>query len=367
MNSRVVLGIVAVILIGVVALIGVAPSLIVSPVQEDVVQEPRGMGDGVGRTSDQDEPPGAVGSDGQPVAIQRSPVGAKHEGSAASIIESQIDALAKFYEKEVIEEYSDISADGRITYSVEKIPETADAVMLQRALHSSFGTWERLNPGLVFEESEEPEIMIQWKEGPGDHWVGRADCMRSTVIHSCVVIISIGGTSCGGEYVHAGFNDVTNTIMHELGHVLGIGHINDMEHLMYGTDAPATGELDARGYVIPDELETHAVRNDRERMLIEEEKEELDARESVLEMDLEKIEQLRNEYSQYEGRTLPEPQYSTSQELLAQIQSQTADYNARVQELNDDVDELNQRSERLLEQVELSNALTGDPCYHLHN
>ena len=75
------------------------------------------------------------------------------------------------------------------------------------------------------------------------------------------------------------------TLYHEIGHLVGLGHTKDLNHLMYGVNPPPTEPFNDLGFNIPDikrfehdterEAEISKILNDLESNITEERRKEL--------------------------------------------------------------------------------------------
>ena len=125
--------------------------------------------------------------------------------------------------------------DGIITYNNTAI----SAGMMSIA----FSEWEKLNPDLVFVESPySPSLSVQEM-----YWTPFSIKLDSDKV-------LLGYERDGIIFVSPDYDRVTtiNTLMHEIGHVLGLMHINDESHLMYGSERSVdASSYNKRGYAIP--------------------------------------------------------------------------------------------------------------------
>ena len=133
-----------------------------------------------------------------------------------------------------------------ITYSIYGI-NTEDEKHVFTAVETAFTSWEHVNPELAFEYGD-GGMMIIFTEYLGDAVSGTAMCpFWSNSENGCIILVSHDAIT----FEH----HLTNTIMHETGHVLGLGHIDNTNHLMigplhwwlHGNDM----EFDSGGYIIP--------------------------------------------------------------------------------------------------------------------
>ena len=137
------------------------------------------------------------------------------------------------------------------------------------AAEAAAALWEESNPGMKFEfvEREHADVTIVWTDWLDEERVGLFNRHRDSVWDESsgtyqstwddIIQIKSGDYDCNGEYHTYAVESATETIAHELGHHLGMGHIDDEEHLMYGDmypDPVPPESFDDFGYTIPENL-----------------------------------------------------------------------------------------------------------------
>lgn len=141
-----------------------------------------------------------------------------------------------------------------ITYSVDDLLELENADIPIEALNTAINIWERKNNLKFIESDNDPNIIIEWSYRLSDTHLGVASCYEFIHITQidCTLTISLGKYDCENSFIQTDVDSVTNTIMHEIGHSLGLSHISDKSHLMYDIDG--SNQIDTLGYYIPDRL-----------------------------------------------------------------------------------------------------------------
>ena len=215
-----------------------------------------------------------------------------------------------------------------VSYSVQPIPNLPDEKIPLNALQKALETWESLNPNLNFIESDKPDFIIRWQVYASDTHSGLATCnsMLFGILNQCVLDISVGDEDCSGKYVQNDENMVSNIIMHEIGHVLGLGHNTDKNSLMYSDESPSS-DFDSMGFIIPKKFEELYV---GQKLLLEQDKQlRLQIKslsESISRKHLQYDEYYKH-YAYYENKTLSAEEFEKAQIALKKLNSEAEQIN----------------------------------------
>lgn len=136
-----------------------------------------------------------------------------------------------------------------ISYSVEPIPDVSNRQSIQNALDNALISWEEENNNLVFEQTNTfTDMQIKWQTIASDNHAGLTTYSEK---FKGVITIGLGKFDCNNNYVQFDSNLLHQTIMHEIGHILGLGHHPEEIHLMYGVDDINVKSIENFEYVIP--------------------------------------------------------------------------------------------------------------------
>ena len=242
-----------------------------------------------------------------------------------------------------------------ITYSVGVPSSLTHPDILTEALHVAITTWESHNPGMLFVQSDNADIRIEWTLYLSEEHAGLATCNEFFNINSidCTLDISLGDYDCTGEYVQGDVNFVTGIIMHEIGHALGLEHTTDEAHLMYGTDN--ADSFDTKGFSVPEALPNLYVgQSDMDDAITEigDAIDEIDRKIAELDVLMEQVnakldmisenitasdnryEELEMQYAVYESRDLSESEYARAMEIYDALNLESDNYNHLIDQYN---------------------------------
>jgi len=138
------------------------------------------------------------------------------------------------------------------------IPDYADQADVVSSLEHAILAWESVNPSVDFEVSDsEGDVRIEWVRWMPGSALGKHSIFNiaSSEGESHIITIRLGNDDCHSDYRPYSNESLQHIIAHELGHYLGLRHIDDRDHLMYSGglfDVDSASIYDSRGYVVPE-------------------------------------------------------------------------------------------------------------------
>ena len=138
------------------------------------------------------------------------------------------------------------------TISYKNIPGHADMPMTELAILDSVMLWNAANKDVQFVIVEyDADVKIIWRDYMSDFTLGehRATLNDDGVLDKHRILIRLGMDDCNSDYQLFSYDILKHTIMHEMGHYLGLEHTDDWNHLMYSHEL--FGVFDDLGLVIP--------------------------------------------------------------------------------------------------------------------
>ena len=137
-----------------------------------------------------------------------------------------------------------------ISYSVEPIPDVSNKQIIQNALNNAFSSWEKENDNLVFEKTNTlSNIQIEWQTVASYNHAGLVTYSEK---YKGIITIGLGKFDCNNNFIQYDTNLLHQTIMHEIGHILGLGHHPEEIHLMYGIEGIDLNSIENFEYNIPE-------------------------------------------------------------------------------------------------------------------
>lgn len=135
--------------------------------------------------------------------------------------------------------------------------------VVDNAITSALSSWEKVNPGIGFVRVDHPadaDFMIEvddsgkWRVSEYEHIAGfaqRVGCLPDGT-KPCKMWVYVEGVGDGSYVRLAGHQILSDTVAHELGHLLGFPHHTERTHIMNVYGLPGDDYHDTQyGYVTP--------------------------------------------------------------------------------------------------------------------
>ena len=110
---------------------------------------------------------------------------------------------------------------------VDKLPSWANYA--GNVMYESTKAWEDANPGLKFYQASSQtsaDFIVKWTRDFGQEHVGYAYGTQ-------FIEVGLGDSGCGGKWEPYSSSHVAEIMKHEIGHILGLGHSDDPNDIMY--------------------------------------------------------------------------------------------------------------------------------------
>ena len=144
---------------------------------------------------------------------------------------------------------------------VEDIPNYSHESVTIKTVQNAIDDWSKLNPNLEFQlvtEKHNSNVEIKWTAKinyPQDiSGITNSEFMvyddGSIASENHEIVIDLVNLDCNGSKIFWSKESITDTIKHEIGHVLGLDHSSDVNHLMYDPD-DGINNMPTLGHVIP--------------------------------------------------------------------------------------------------------------------
>ena len=125
------------------------------------------------------------------------------------------------------------------TISHNNVPGYADKPMTELAVLDAIKMWNDVNTDVQFVIVKyDADVKIVWRDYMKDPTLGehRAYTDDDGEVYKHRIIIWLGFDDCDSNYHLVPSDLIKHTIMHEMGHYLGLQHTDDVDHLMYSPD-----------------------------------------------------------------------------------------------------------------------------------
>ena len=132
-----------------------------------------------------------------------------------------------------------------ITISYDKIPQYANQNYVKNSMSDAIQQWSKNNPDMTFEIVDtRGNIHIEWKKTMYGNHAGQ--------ITGGLMEVELGSYDCIGNWNQYSIFSLSDTISHEIGHYVGLGHSQNESHLMWGISQPYPDDnFDNLEYNIP--------------------------------------------------------------------------------------------------------------------
>ena len=175
------------------------------------------------------------------------------------------------------------------TVSYQDVPDYADPDLVISALEQALQAWEYSNEFLSFEMTEsDADLEVEWRR-----WMPHGGLGLYTVLDAGsnrtgnhIITIRLGNDDCHSDYLPYSTESLSHTMGHEIGHYLGLRHIDEEEHLMHSGelfDVDTASTYDDQGYTVPDIADPKIRTQQGQDMLLQIESAKKDLQEIILE------------------------------------------------------------------------------------
>ena len=138
--------------------------------------------------------------------------------------------------------------------SISKTPTYGNHSIITKATVDAIKAWNEINPNVHFyivNNYNDSNVHIHWAEKQKGS-LGKYYQVNGIVTIKAIEV-ELGYPDCLGNYVHYNYESLRYVVTHEIGHYLGLAHIDKKGHLMHSTTNPVDAYIyDDLGLSIPD-------------------------------------------------------------------------------------------------------------------
>ena len=231
----------------------------------------------------------------------------------------------------------------------------SSASFYEDEIHNAFVSWQENNQEFEFYEVEDVSdstvaiLAVTNSTGLGEGFE-EAIGLHTADPFTPTIHFVLEDYDCNGQGMRYSDIAVQKTLEHEIGHHLGLNHVLDESHLMFGDDGVSLSVYDDRGYSIPDEIESDMSFVGEKELSdeIDANNAEIDARSAEIDALNEEYDILDEEYAKYPDVIPDEEQYQQATKLYDelimlsdQIDGLGEAYNMLLEQNNDEIDRYN--------------------------
>lgn len=236
-----------------------------------------------------------------------------------------------------------------VTYSINPIPKIPDQQIPINALNFAISKWEQHNNIEFVEVENFADVEIGWDTYSSPTHSGLATCYESLlgISDKCELSISLGENDCSDNYIQVDMEMVANTIMHEIGHALGLDHHQDPNHLMYADDEFTQTDFDDKGLNIPESENEFYVGQEEIWQEYENISFEIELIQPEIDLMGSKYQTLERQYAKYDGKTLAQNEYQKATKIYDELKLTTDNLNEKIVNQNNLIEQANFKLEIL--------------------
>ena len=147
------------------------------------------------------------------------------------------------------------------TISYGEIPDYVDSQTVREALEQAVQAWESVNPSASFKfVADDADLNVEWSKwlpkGRIGSYASHNETVNDKIVTKHRINILLGSNDCNSNYQQYSHDALKHTMAHEIGHYLGLRHIDEADNLMHSgvflDDADNIFTHNNRGYNIPE-------------------------------------------------------------------------------------------------------------------